>query len=175
VVKYDLVDVEGGGGAVELTTPKAMELASFVRAVPEGMEENVGTEELVFPEFYRPEAKFIKERLPDIASPCLYVWGTESDVAHIGGYREYIVSKTGTGRFGSGGLEKQRVQEVWIEDVMHPIPLERPKECAKAIMPWIIVELERWRKEESQEKMSRGGKLWVKTIDPVWMEKISKL
>lgn len=175
VVKYDLVDVEGKDGGVELTTPKAMELATMMMEIPYGKAEEMVDDERVIPGFYRPETSLIKARLRDIASPVLYIWGMQSDIAHMEGYREFMLSETGKSKFGSGGVEKGRVEEAWVEGATHPIPLEKPKEAAEAIAPWIVKEAERWRRDESEEMGRRGGTLWVNSIDPEWMEKISKL
>lgn len=53
----------------------------------------------------------------------------------------------------------------------HPMPLEKPRETAVAMVPWLEKQIQEWSNETRAEK----GKFWTKAIDPVWMEKISKL
>jgi hypothetical protein len=131
VVGFDLLDVEGGG--VRLATRKAMELATMLREVPDWGQ--VVDEERVVPGFHRPEAAFIRTRLQDATSPGPYIWDTDSDAAHMGGYRESVASETGKGPFGSSGVKKGKVEEDWVQGVTHPIPLEKPKEAAEVLVP----------------------------------------
>lgn len=145
---FDLVDVDGGG--VESTTPKAMQLATMVREVP-GRKEVI-SEEVIVPGFYRSETRFLLSRLQDVASPCLHVWGTKTDIAHAEGYRDYVVSQTGNGKFGNGGVTKGGVEEAWVEDVNYLIPSENPKDAAEVIALWLLKEVESWRREEKREE-----------------------
>jgi hypothetical protein len=51
------------------------------------------------------------------------------------------------------------------------MPLEKPKQTAEAVVPWLKQVVAKWEKGTSEME----GKFWVTTINPTWMQKISKL
>jgi hypothetical protein len=100
----------------------------------------------------------------------LYVFATKSKVGHDG-YWEWLKERTGSGEMGSGGAERGMVDLIWIEDSGHPMPLEKPKETAAGMVPWIQTQIKRWNKEASMEK----GEFYVDKLNPVWLKKLEKL
>lgn len=171
VVKYDLRGVPGKQPAVTLTTPKAMEVCTMMRACRDSDSE-INPAEAIMPGFYCSEPTYIQQNLPHLLPPVLYVWGTQSDVPNVPGYREFLFQRTGTGPDGSGGTAAGRVQEAWVEGSRHPIPLEKPKGAAEAVSGWLNEEVKRWVTEQRE---SRKGEIHTHHINPAWMQKVSKI
>jgi pimeloyl-ACP methyl ester carboxylesterase len=179
VVWHDLrlVDPDDEGGPVTLVTPKAMEVATMMRAVPAPGDPDGGDfegvdEQLVLPGFYRAEPVRMLDGVRDLRPPALFVFGTESPVARSM-LRPFLLETVGTGELGSGGREKGLVDVAWVEGAGHPMPLEKPKGTADAMTPWIMRQVKRW---EEQSVESRGREeFWVEILNPEWDKKISKL
>jgi len=49
--------------------------------------------------------------------------------------------------------------------------LEKPKETAEVISPWLLVQLRRWEEAVNENR----GDYWTKKVNPIWMEKMSKM
>jgi pimeloyl-ACP methyl ester carboxylesterase len=180
VVRHDLRPdgpAAGASGPVTLVTPKAMEVATMMRAVPspgdpEGGEFAGADEQLVLPGFYRTEPVRMLDALRNLRPPALFVFGTESPVGRSM-LRPFLLETVGTGEFGNGGREKGLVADAWVPGAGHPMPLEKPKETADAMAPWILQQVKRW---EEQSACSRElGEFWVEKLNPEWVKAISKL
>jgi pimeloyl-ACP methyl ester carboxylesterase len=174
VVKHDLRPT-GRGDEVTLVTPKAMEVATMMRMVDKEKgrlwSDYTGDKSLqILKAFYRSEPFHIARKLPEVRPPVLYVFATES-VVRLHGYPEWLLDRTGTGEMGSGGVKKDKVNLVWIKGAGHPMPLEKPRETAEAMVPWIKKQIQRWVEESEMD----AGEFNVTKINPTWMEKLEKL
>jgi pimeloyl-ACP methyl ester carboxylesterase len=182
VVRHDLRPVAPGAGPeddgpVTLVTPKAMEVATMMRAVPAPDDPDGGdfegmVEQFVLPGFYRAEPVRMLEAVRNLRPPALFMFGTESPVGRSM-LRPYLLETVGTGELGSGGREKGLVADAWVEGAGHPMPLEKPKGTAEAMAPWVMQQVRRWE-EQSLDSRHRG-EFWVETLNPEWDKKISKL
>jgi pimeloyl-ACP methyl ester carboxylesterase len=179
VVRHDLRPVTPGdeGGPVTLVTPKAMEVATMMRAVPRPGDPDGGDctgadGQFVLPGFYRAEPVPLLEGVRNLRPPALFVFGTESPIARSA-LRPYLLGAVGTGELGSGGHEKGLVGDAWVKGAGHPMPLEKPKETAEAMAPWIMQQGRRW--EEQSVESRDQGEFWVEKVNPEWDAKISKL
>jgi pimeloyl-ACP methyl ester carboxylesterase len=166
-----------GGGPVTLVTPKAMEVGTMMRAAPSPGDPDgsdfVGLDEqYVLPGFYRAEPRLMLDGVRNLRPPALFVFGRESPVARSR-LRDYLLQVAGTGELGSGGHEKGMVADAWVEGAGHPMPLEKPKETADAMAPWINQQLKRW--EEQYFHCKDRGEFWVDKLNPEWVKAISKL
>lgn len=173
VIKYDL-KLTGNGGEVTLTTPKAMEAMMMMRMQDREKGRRWSdwggkAERQIAPGFYRSEPDIIKHRLKDVRPPVLYVFASESIVGSA--YADWLVERTGTGEMGSGGAKKGKVELVWVEGSDHPMPLEKPKETAKAIVPWVQKLVKSWLEEAQEDRRP----FWVSKVDPEYMKKLQKL
>lgn len=176
VVRHDLRP-DGAGGPVTLVTPKAMEVATMMRAVPspgdpDGSDFADVHEQYVLPGFYRAEPRLMLEGVRNLRPPALFVFGRESPVARSM-LRDYLLQAAGTGELGSGGREKGMVADAWVEGAGHPMPLEKPKETADAMASWINQQLRRW--EEQYLYCKDRGEFWVDKLNPEWVKAMSKL
>jgi pimeloyl-ACP methyl ester carboxylesterase len=174
VVRWDL-RLTGNGEEVTLVTPKAMEVATMMRS-EEGEPERQWTDftgtkdQQIMKGFYRAEPTVIRPRLAEVRPPVLYVFATNSIVGKYG-YPEWLLEHTGSGEMGSGGVKKDMVNVVWIQDSGHPMPLEKPKETAEAMVPWIKKQIQR----SIEESETNNGEFHITKINPAWMEKLEKL
>jgi len=174
VVEHDLKPT-GNGDEVTLVTPKAMEVVTMMRLM-KGESNKTWTDwsgaadQQIGPGFYRAEPSDIALRLQDVRPPTLYVWATNSPVGRQD-YIDLLVNNTGSGRLGSGGKRKGCVELVWVKDSGHPMPLEKPKETAEAMIPWIQKMARRWVSERESEK----GEFHVTKLNPVWIKSLEKL
>lgn len=207
VVRYELRDVGGdddgedkgkrkGAEVVTLTTPTAMEVYTMMRPWPplpgddnadnpdhrlarlaaEGRYEP----DMVIDGFHREEPSLLaagSSTLPDLLPPVQLVWAGRG-FARLRDYRAWLVGTIGTGKGGSGGAAEGKVVEVVVEDSGHPLPLERPREAAAAVGPWLGVRVREWKKEEeARDRITRqGGRpYWTAKVNPIWIERASKL
>jgi hypothetical protein len=51
--------------------------------------------------------------------------------------------------------------------------LEKPKETAEAMVPWLKKQIERWYEEHLHENGHK--EFWTNKINPKWLETFSKL
>lgn len=205
VMRYDLRDVadgSGGGGggggegqgAVTLTTPTAMEVHTMMRPwppLPGGDDDDDNPDHrlarlaaegryepnMVIDGFHRDEPSLLGPALPDLLPPVQLVWAGRG-FAMLHAYRAWLRGTIGTGKGGSGGGD-QFVEEVVVEDSGHPLPLERPREAAAAVGPWLAARVRAWKEARDAERMIKSGgerrPYWTTKVNPVWVEKVSKL
>ncbi|PQE25563.1 toxin biosynthesis protein [Rutstroemia sp. NJR-2017a BBW] len=143
--------------AYTLTTPKHQECFYFAR--PSWPAFSPSGTELLHPEllpdlhpaspvrfpFYRPEPMNTFLQLPQLRPSVLYIYGTESGVCEPEGCAKRR-ELTGTGHGGSGGIEKGRVEEVFLQGYGHLIAQEATTLCAEGMAPWVGKEVQRWKK-----------------------------
>jgi pimeloyl-ACP methyl ester carboxylesterase len=174
VMQFDLMPT-GRGEEVTLVTPKAMEVVTMMRLKDsekgKRWSDFTGNADQQLSRIsYRAEVGVIKSRLPEVRPPVLYVFGTKSIVGKHG-YPEWLLKHTGTGEMGSGGVEKDMVNLVWIKGAGHPMPFEKPRETAEAMVPWIKKQIRRWAEESETE----NAQFYVTKISPFWAERLEKL
>ncbi|KAF2670598.1 alpha/beta-hydrolase [Microthyrium microscopicum] len=189
VMKHDLRDVSSSSSAVvsgqtpvTLTTPKMMEVTSMMRIIPstddkrpcakDPDDEGEGAAHIL-PGFYRTEPDIIQHRLGNVRPSVLYVFAENSTIPDHVGYQKWLIERTGTGRGGSGGPAAGMVEGAWVKDSGHPMPLEKPKETAKAMTPWLNRQLELWQHDLTED--SKDTRFWTKEINPLWLFKLSKM
>jgi pimeloyl-ACP methyl ester carboxylesterase len=179
VMKHDFRTLPDG--SVELTTPKAQEVATMVRLNPSPESEghdfesrkdfDGSAEQYAIPGFYRPEPAAIMKRLREITPPVLFLWGSES--AHfLVEYRAFLEKNTGIGIGANGGMKNGGVTSVVVKGSNHPMPLEQPQATAEAMVPWIRIQIEKWNKEMD---VSLKGKFYTKEVNPLWLKEMSKI
>ncbi|KAF2491918.1 alpha/beta-hydrolase [Lophium mytilinum] len=195
IIRYDLRDVplepqtaQGASAAssvapeVTLTTPKAMEAYTMMRAnpplpgYPPGPDHNPNHSSHstpVIPGFHRAADTEAHRHVPHVLPPVLYVWGSRSYIAKLPGYRQMLVEQTGIGPGGSGGAPAGHVTETVIGDCGHCLPFEKPHETAKALQPWLKQHVDVWGKHRRERK--KEGPYWTDTINPGWIERASKI
>ncbi|KAI9815143.1 MAG: hypothetical protein M1827_002986 [Pycnora praestabilis] len=191
IIKYNLRDlppVKSSSSAsdaaaltaipVTLTTPKAQEVYTMMRpdppfpGFPEGSDySSRGDNATVVPGFYRGESAQVVANLPFLLPSILYVWGSES-LLFNSKYRVTMVEATGTGAGGNGGTAAGKVKEVVVQGATHPLPLEKPREAAEAVAPWLKEEMRRWDKERESRKTQPK---FETTLSPDWVKRIAKL
>ena len=74
---------------------------------------------------------------------------------------------------GNGGVASGAVQEVWVAETGHPVPLEKPEGAARVVEGWLRNVVERWRVDEERRKAGPDIEPW--RVNPKWMERIVKL
>ncbi|MCJ1294810.1 hypothetical protein MMC34_006368 [Xylographa carneopallida] len=143
---------------VTLTTPKLMEVSSYLRpdpplpAYPESPDYiTEDGESFIANGFYRPELPPINHALPSVYPSTLYIWENDSPIVKSEA-PQFCLDTTGSGRGGGGGAKSGQVQEAWVEGAPHFVPLEKPAATAQAIAPWLNAEISRWDKEREKRK-----------------------
>ncbi len=81
----------------------------------------------------------------------MYVFGETSAFSDPAVIKEKL-ENTGTGRDGSGGIAKDRVQHVMIQGTGHLIPMEKVDETGRECAKWISREIRRWREDEEADR-----------------------
>ncbi|KAK7408738.1 hypothetical protein QQX98_009095 [Neonectria punicea] len=178
-----------GQDAVTLTTTKHQEVFNFLRPSWDAYDAEGKT--LVHPELtpdlnpslnskwptyplYRPEGPYTVEKLPNVRSSVLYVFGGKSDISPIE-LQDEKMALTGSGLGGSGGAKAGRVKKVVGDENGHLIPMENPKFCAQAAAEWIKAELERWWvAERKYEEWTRRPEIEKKTLSEEWYKYVDK-
>ncbi|KAK1145924.1 hypothetical protein N8T08_003871 [Aspergillus melleus] len=175
---------ENGQQSVTLTTTKAQELFTFLRAAyidersglrrgsPRG---EVHPSEIDDFPFYRPEPAHIFRHLGELNPSVLYVFGESSPFSSPAARREKIQA-TGTGLGGNGGASQGRVKEAIVPSG-HLAPMESVTECATASSNFIQDELSGW---EARTRKLRGAWKGVTqqervSIDDQWRKHIGEL
>lgn len=187
--------------AVTLTTPKSMEVYTMMRpwpplptTPPEDPDHSLtrlaekGTYEpnMVTPGFHRHEPSLIGRgphispashpsattTLTDLLPPVQLVWAGRG-FASLRQYRRWLVETIGSGADGSGGAARGKVVEAVVQDSGHPLPLERPRDAAAVVGPWLEARVREWKEED--ERIRRGPPQFVEVINPAWVERASKL
>ncbi|KAF2722630.1 hypothetical protein K431DRAFT_338003 [Polychaeton citri CBS 116435] len=105
--------------------------------------------------FYRPEVRETFYKLALLRPGVFYIFGEESYMSTRVLQADKLAC-TGTGVGGSGGVKAGRVSSVTVEKVGHLIPMEDVDASAKNCASWIILELERWRRVEEDERGERA-------------------
>lgn len=168
--KHALVDRPDG--SVELATPKAQEAWSYLRAnfqpLPEDeSEEAWNKERLLNPDyipfsdmskiiFTRPEGEPVVDSLPNLRPHTLFVYGEQSHISHEQN-RNVLLSTTGTGRGGSGGVAHNAVQCKLYDGLGHLCCFEAPTAMATDVAHWLDKEMVRWKDEQAFYKMHDPG------------------
>ncbi|MCJ1411072.1 hypothetical protein MMC19_005160 [Ptychographa xylographoides] len=180
VVAFELRDLprdtHTGDIPVTLSTPRAMEVLSFLRPDPplEGFPENPEFAQrtdrnATIPGFYRPEGPHSYDSLPQLYPSTFFVWAENSNIRH---FRPKFLEVTGTGPGGNGGVATGKVQEAWVKGANHHVPLEKPLETAQAIAPWLQLEISRWDEERETRKLEPS---FEKDLKPEIYARIAKL
>ncbi|KAI9685308.1 MAG: hypothetical protein M1822_004681 [Bathelium mastoideum] len=197
VMKYDLRDVTPDdppfdrqetdassvvGLGVTLTTPKAQEVYTMVLDHTElpGHSSRRTAKATDTPRtlarFDRPELLSGDIFLPNVYPPINYVWGEFSDIANRppGGpiFRKHLLEVTGASHAGGGGAANGQVTESWVKDCTHPIPLEKPEEFAKTIVPWLTQRRTEWLENQVRIKKQE---FHTAKISPRWLSNAHKL
>ncbi|KAI4236495.1 MAG: hypothetical protein LQ352_007999 [Teloschistes flavicans] len=186
VMRYDLRDVPAKSErkdelcpAVTLTTPKTLETCLMLRpdpplsGLPETPDYRTKTaKDPIVPGFFRGERTYFSRQLQYLLPPVLYLWGTTSGYANTD-YSNEILSETGIGLGGSGGVALGKVAEALVEGSHHPIPLEKPAAAAKAIAPWLKQQIHTW--DEEAERRAKEPPFAIKAFPPEWLDRVSKL
>ncbi|KAI6369483.1 hypothetical protein MCOR25_004440 [Pyricularia grisea] len=165
-IRYGLQDdPESKPPAVRLVTPRDQEVFSFLRPIAQRLSKD--GKELEYDEsriqdfpfkerrptedyFYQPSGARLYTMLPHVRPSVLYVFGGASPASPPEVCKD-LVTRTGSGLGGSGGVGAGKVASYVIEGFGHLVPMERPKECAQQCAAWIGSEISRWRKEELEE------------------------
>jgi pimeloyl-ACP methyl ester carboxylesterase len=160
---HALTDIEDG--KVKLTTPKAQEAWSYVRANFNTLSEEAGTKEardrerMLNPDlvpgsmaatmvFTRPEGVPVLEGLKHLRPKTLYMYGEYSHINHEE-IQKIHISTTGVGAGGNGGVADGGVEVKIVQDGGHLCVFEKPTEMAVDISVFLGKEMLRWRKEKS--------------------------
>lgn len=166
ILKYDLQELPDG--TVELITPAAQVMPMFMKPSPplEGFPEAEEYATRVLPSsdhevgFYHAMGGIVKQAMPAIHCPVLYLWAKENGFISNDAYRERLVSITGCGLGGGGGKKKGQIDEVFV-DGGHSLPYLEPEKTADAAVQWLAgCFWPQWLKEE--EARAREAR-----IDPV--------
>ena len=186
VVKYDLRPAPpgrcseiGSPDAVTSTTPVSLQIGIMMRpdppfaGFPEAVDlrnrpEDIDT--IVIEGFYRGEVLQVYRDLPYILPATFYLWGSRSFGDST--YAREFAERTGTGYGGNGGIASGRVQSKTMSDTGHNIPLDKPREAAEAVVPWLQKELERWDNEAREREKQPG---FETTRNSELMQRIAKL
>ncbi|KAG7001972.1 hypothetical protein G7Y79_00030g065050 [Physcia stellaris] len=184
VMKYDLrpasadqCNKAGSPNAVTLTTPKSMEVATMMRPDPplQGYPEEPDLlnrpddiDTTIIRGFYRGEVLKMWWNLPYILPSTLVIWAGKSLAGT--NYAKEIDKRIGTGYGGNGGIAVGRVKSVDINDVGHPLPLEKPGAVAEAVSDWLHHEVVRWSTE-----YERPQPPFDTAVHPEVIERIAKL
>ncbi|MCJ1392492.1 hypothetical protein MMC18_005359 [Xylographa bjoerkii] len=182
MIQFDLRDLPksstSSGPFVTLTTPKYMEVYTYLRAdpplpgYPEGPDYATDDgETFIATGFYRPELHIFNNALPSVYPSALYIWGKESSIANSSA-PQMCLEITGAGRGGRGGSESGQVQEAWVEGAGHFVPLEKPAAAAQVIAPWLKAEISRWDKEREKKKSEPPFR---RQVHPEFFARLAKL
>lgn len=180
VIKYNLRDMPTPKypERVTLTAPKAQEVYSLGRLDPPLPGYDAAPDyktrpdyTVIVPGIYRGENKKIRQVLPDIRIPVLYLFGTRSHSIGASKWPNQI-HLTGTGDEGGGGFASGQVKSACVEGAGHALPMEMPGKVAKMIALWLGPQLEMWKVEE---KRVRGGPGFGCTaaLSPGWVARMS--
>ena len=166
--------------AVTLTTPKAQEVYIFGRPDPPfpGYEPapdyaSRTPETRLVKGFYKYDVIHIKRALSNLHPPTLYIWGTASDIGNSA-YPQRVLDQTGIGEEGGGGVKAGQVQSKYIEGGDHLMPYKMPGKVAESVAEWLHVEARKWDEEARRRKREQPG-FEPGVLNPLWMERISKL
>ena len=184
VMKYDLRPASaercaevGSSDAVTLATPKAMEVATMMRADPpiDGYPEESDLrnrpddiDTTMVQGFYRGEVVKMYEGLSCILPSTLLVWASKSLAGS--GYAKDTTNRIGIGYGGNGGVATGRVKSVDILDVGHPLPLEKPGVVAEVVSEWLQHEIVNWNASQQISKPPFSA-----ALHPEITERIAKL
>jgi pimeloyl-ACP methyl ester carboxylesterase len=179
VMKHDFRHLPDG--SVELVTPKAQEVATMVRLIPpkasddgadyESRRESRDEKLEALTGFYRPEPGKTEQTVAELLPPTLYVWGQNSSLKETN-LRQFLMKKTGTAPGANGGEREGMVESAVVPGATHPMPLERPRETAETMVPWIQKQIQRWDKDVEE---SMKGTVWTRKVNPRWLEAMSKI
>ena len=148
---------------VTLTTTKHQEVFTFARPTPKlSTLVDMGLPpRLTHPDLdpdvdgdvpiYRPELNITFLNLPFLRPSALYVFGETSPFSDEQLMKEKLET-TGTGRGGSGGMAKGRVQHVMLEGAGHLVPMEKVDETGRECARWLEGEVKRWREDEEADR-----------------------
>ncbi|MCJ1418182.1 hypothetical protein MMC32_004528 [Xylographa parallela] len=182
MIEFELRDIPKSSTSSEpsvtLTTPKQMEVCTFLRPDPPlaGYPESpdYATEDgdsFIANGFYRPELPLLNHGLPSVYPSTLYVWGKDSPIANSEA-PQFCLETTGSGRGGRGGSKSGQVQEAWVEGATHFLPLEKPAATAQIIAPWLKAEISRWDKERGKKQSEPS---FQKQIHPEYLARLARL
>lgn len=158
---HALRDMPDGG--VTLSTPKAQEAWSYVRAnfqpLSEETAEGRQKERMLNPDIepfshdgrlktMRAELWPICKALPHLRPRTLYLYGKFSHIS-FDELREQHISQTGSGRGGNGGVKEGGVEAKVFEGCGHLCVFEKPGMIAKHVSEWMGKEVVRWKGERA--------------------------
>jgi pimeloyl-ACP methyl ester carboxylesterase len=169
-------------GGVELITPKMQEVTTMIRKIPsvhsttgadvESQKEYLGlNNQLAIPGFYRAEPGLIGLEIRKLSCAVLYMFGSES-VHMFEGLRVSLLKETGTAPGASGGVKTGMVDSAIVSGSGHPMPLEKPRETAEAMVPWLNRRIRNWGEEVDRVE---SGEMWTKEVDPRWLKAIPRI
>ena len=144
---------------VTLTTTKHQEVFTFVRPSFDDLDVQGKPKRQTHPDmetpdlrpFYRPEPAIALRDLPYLRPSVLYIFGGKSGMS-TPKLRQQKMDLTGTGVGGSGGVPEDRVKAILFPDAGHMIPMEMVGACADAATEWLLLEMNRWAREEKEWK-----------------------
>lgn len=164
--------------AVRLKTPKSMAIATMMLPDPPRSEQTLRPESwetnrtTVIPGFHRPEVTQIQYSIPLLWPPALYLWGELSPIGRSD-YAAAQVERTGTSESGNGGVTAGQVDSNYISGAGHSILLEKPKEGAIAVGPWLGKRLRQWEKQ--REVHNREASFNPAKLNPLLIERFERL
>lgn len=173
------------GGSVTLTTTKHQESWSYLRSNFEPLTHDRGTERLLSPDldpdkeskylFHRAEPGIVQEYLPYIRPSVLYIFGDESPISTASA-QETMVSRTGVGIGGSGGIQEGQVSKISLPRAGHLLPMEKVTICAEVVSAELGKRLDQFRSDElflasHQSRKSDRDKL---VVSEKWQEGVKK-
>ena len=154
-------------GSVTLTITKHQESWSYVRSRFEPLTHDQATQRLLSPDldqdkesrflFHRAEPGIVQEYLPYIRPYVLYIFGDSSSTSTASA-QETMMSRTGTGLSGSGGMQEGQVTKVVLPRSGHLLPMEQVTATADVASAELGKRLEQFRSEERFWKDHESGK-----------------
>jgi hypothetical protein len=121
--------------------------------------------------FYRPESLITFAQSPHLRPSILYIHGSHSMFSSSLSGRKNLLSSTGTGIGGSGGVAAGMVDEAIVPDGGHLVVMEQPTWMAEEIVGLRIgKDMRRWGETESWEL--EEWEAWEEhkgsQVDPDW-------
>ena len=187
---------------VTLATPSRLEIGLFLRPWPPlpghtatvedvlAAEASIGTA-TTLPGFQVPEINTLSYLMRLLTLPILYVWGEKSPtyspehcrraIERTGPRAKLALSlSTGDGSDEAafereGSAYKPHVTSIVMKDVGHEMPLEKPEETARTVVPWLENLIGGWERDV-QERERSGAPFEIENgVPAAWKAKMAKL
>jgi pimeloyl-ACP methyl ester carboxylesterase len=129
--------------------------------------------------FYRPEAAYVFNHLPEIRPNVLWLFGEKSDVGKsktstaADGWAEKV-SRTGVAVGGGGGVKHGQVEQAVVRDAGHLLAFEKVGDSAEVISEYLGRQTRQWkqRSDAFEKERMQKSQLEKSTIDQRWLDNV---